>query len=110
MEFPPSSAGTALASAPSPRGGREPTTAELIERLPALEIIANFGVGYDSVDLPAAVQRGIVVTNTPRVLDDEVADFTVGLLLAAVRRLPQADRWVRTGRWLDPKRPSLVRP
>ena len=90
--------------------GREPTTAELIERLPALEIIANFGVGYDTVDLRAAVRRGIVVTNTPRVLDDEVADFTVGLLLATVRRLPQADRWVRTGRWLEapfPLSPTL---
>jgi len=81
--------------------GREPTTAALIDQLPALEIIANFGVGYDSINLPAAVRRGVVVTNTPRVLDDEVADLAVGLLLATVRRLPQADRWVRSGRWLE---------
>jgi lactate dehydrogenase-like 2-hydroxyacid dehydrogenase len=90
--------------------GREPTPAALIEELPALEIIANFGVGYDSIDLAAAVRRGVIVTNTPRVLDDEVADFTVGLLLAVVRRLPQADRWVRAGRWLDahfPLSPTL---
>jgi lactate dehydrogenase-like 2-hydroxyacid dehydrogenase len=90
--------------------GREPTTAALIDDLPALEIIANFGVGYDSIDLAAAVRRGIVVTNTPDVLDDEVADFTVGLLLATVRRLPQADRWVREGRWLErpfPLTPTL---
>lgn len=79
--------------------GRERTTAALVDELPALEIIANFGVGYDSVDVAAAVRRGVVVTNTPGVLDDEVADFTVGLLLATVRRLPQADRFVREGRW-----------
>ncbi len=81
--------------------GRELTTAALIDQLPALEIIANFGVGYDSINLPAAVRRGVVVTNTPRVLDDEVADLAVGLLLATVRKLPQADRWVRAGRWLE---------
>jgi lactate dehydrogenase-like 2-hydroxyacid dehydrogenase len=90
--------------------GREPTTAALIDQLPALEIIANFGVGYDTIDLPAAVRRGVIVTNTPGVLDDEVADFAVGLLLATVRRLPQADRWLRTGQWLKapfPLSPSL---
>lgn len=81
--------------------GREPAGAELIARLPALEIIANFGVGYDSVDVAAAARRGVVVTNTPDVLDDEVADFAVGLLLATVRRLPQADRWLRAGAWLE---------
>ncbi len=80
--------------------GRERTDAKLIEQLPALEIIANFGVGYDSIEVDAAVRRGLVVTNTPDVLNDEVADFTVGLLLATVRRLPQADRFVREGRWL----------
>jgi lactate dehydrogenase-like 2-hydroxyacid dehydrogenase len=81
--------------------GRERTDAALIERLPALEIVANFGVGYDSIDLAAALRRGIVVTNTPDVLDDEVADFTVGLLLATVRRLPQAERFLRAGRWRE---------
>jgi lactate dehydrogenase-like 2-hydroxyacid dehydrogenase len=79
--------------------GRVPTTAELIEKLPRLELIANFGVGYDSIDVAAAAQRGIMVTNTPGVLNDEVADFTVGLLLATIRRLPQADAHVRSGRW-----------
>lgn len=68
-------------------------------RLPALEIVANFGVGYDNVDAAAAAARGIVVTNTPGVLDEEVADLTLGLLLATVRRLPQADRYLRDGRW-----------
>ncbi len=79
--------------------GRVPTTAGLLGRLPKLELIANFGVGYDSVDVAAAAQRGIVVTNTPDVLNDEMGDFTIGLLLATIRRLPQADRHVREGHW-----------
>lgn len=70
-----------------------------MDRLPALEIISSFGVGYDNVDAVAAAERGIVVTNTPGVLDDEVADLTIGLLLATLRQLPQADRFVREGRW-----------
>ena len=81
--------------------GRDRLDAALLARLPALEIIANFGVGYDSIDLDAAARRGIVVTNTPDVLNDEVADLAVALLLATVRRLPQADRFVRSGRWLQ---------
>jgi len=81
--------------------GRDRLDAALLARLPALEIIANFGVGYDSIDVDAAARRGIVVTNTPEVLNDEVADFAVALLLATVRRLPQADRFVRSGRWLQ---------
>ena len=81
--------------------GRDRFDAALLARLPALEIIANFGVGYDSIDLDAAARRGIVVTNTPDVLNDEVADLAVALLLATVRRLPQADRFVRSGRWLQ---------
>lgn len=81
-----------------------------LDRLPALEIIASFGVGYDNVDAPAAASRGVVVTNTPGVLDDEVADLAVGLLLATLRRIPQADRFVRDGRWPDgafPLSPTL---
>jgi lactate dehydrogenase-like 2-hydroxyacid dehydrogenase len=82
----------------------------LLDHLPALEIIASFGVGYDNVDVAAATQRGLVVTNTPGVLDDEVADFTIGLLLATLRQIPQADRFVRDGRWLQgtfPLSPTL---
>ncbi|WP_142846458.1 2-hydroxyacid dehydrogenase [Telmatospirillum sp. J64-1] len=75
--------------------------AGLIARLPALEIVANFGVGYDRVDVAAAAARNIVVTNTPDVLTEEVADFTLGLMLATVRRIPQADRYLRAGRWLE---------
>jgi lactate dehydrogenase-like 2-hydroxyacid dehydrogenase len=75
----------------------------LMDRLPKLELIANFGVGYDAVDAGAAAARGIVVTNTPDVLTDEVADLAVGLVLATIRRLPQADRYLREGHW--PKAP-----
>ncbi|MFD1033479.1 2-hydroxyacid dehydrogenase [Sphingomonas hankookensis] len=81
-----------------------------LDRFPALEIVASFGVGYDNVDASAAADRGIVVTNTPGVLDDEVADLAVGLLLATLRRIPQADRFVREGRWADgafPLSPTL---
>ncbi|MCW8306597.1 2-hydroxyacid dehydrogenase [Acidiphilium sp. PA] len=81
--------------------GRSPTNEALMARLPKLELIANFGVGYDSIDAAAAARRGIVVTNTPDVLNDEMGDFTVGLLLATVRALPQAERHLRAGHWLD---------
>jgi lactate dehydrogenase-like 2-hydroxyacid dehydrogenase len=75
--------------------------AALMDSLPKLEIIASFGVGYDHVDAAEAARRGIIVTNTPDVLNDEVADTALGLLLATVRQLPQADRYVREGRWLE---------
>lgn len=77
-----------------------PVTADLIARLPALEVIAHFGVGVDSVDVEAARARDIRVTNTPGVLNDAVAELGVGLILALARRLPQADRFVREGGWL----------
>ncbi|MBN9530048.1 MAG: 2-hydroxyacid dehydrogenase [Alphaproteobacteria bacterium] len=78
-----------------------PVDADLIARLPALEIVSNFGVGYDGVDTAACAAAGVVVTNTPDELTDEVADLALGLLLATVRELPQADRYVRAGRWLE---------
>lgn len=71
----------------------------LLARLPKVEIVANFGVGYDTVDAAAAAARGVIVTNTPDVLNEEVADLTLGLLLATVREIPQADRFVRAGGW-----------
>jgi lactate dehydrogenase-like 2-hydroxyacid dehydrogenase len=73
--------------------------AALLDRLPGLQIVANFGVGYDSVDVDAATERGVVVTNTPGVLDDEVADTALALLLMTVRELGQAERYLRAGRW-----------
>jgi lactate dehydrogenase-like 2-hydroxyacid dehydrogenase len=75
--------------------------AALMQKLPKLEIIGSFGVGYDAVDAKWAGEHGIVVTNTPDVLNEEVADTALGLLLATVRQLPQADRYVRAGRWTE---------
>jgi lactate dehydrogenase-like 2-hydroxyacid dehydrogenase len=71
-----------------------------IDSLPKLEIVAGFGVGYDYIDVGYAAKKGIMVTNTPDVLTEEVADLTLGLMLATVRELPQADRYLREGRWL----------
>jgi len=73
--------------------------ADLMDRLPNLEIIAGFGVGYDSIDTAAARARDIRVTNTPDVLNDAVAELAIGLMIALARRIPQADRFVREGRW-----------
>jgi lactate dehydrogenase-like 2-hydroxyacid dehydrogenase len=73
--------------------------AAFIDALPNLEIIANMGVGYDGVDAGHAAARGIMVTNTPDVLTEEVADTTIGLLLNTVRELPKAEQWLREGRW-----------
>lgn len=73
--------------------------AGLIAALPKLELIASFGVGYDSVDVAAAQARGVRVTNTPDVLNDAVAELTIGLMVALARRLPQSDAYVRAGRW-----------
>ncbi len=79
-------------------------TTELISdkfmaRFPRLQIISSFGVGYDHIDAKSAGARGIIVTNTPEVLTEEVADTALGLLLCTVRELPQSDRFVRAGKW-----------
>jgi lactate dehydrogenase-like 2-hydroxyacid dehydrogenase len=79
-------------------GGK--VTASLMEKLPKLEIIANSGVGYDSIDTVAAKARNIRVTNTPNVLNDAVAEITLGLMIALARQIPQADRYIRDGKWL----------
>jgi lactate dehydrogenase-like 2-hydroxyacid dehydrogenase len=73
--------------------------AALVERLPRLGIIATCGVGYDGIPVQLAARRGIVVANTPDVLNAAVAELCVGMLLALLRRLPQADRYVRAGAW-----------
>jgi lactate dehydrogenase-like 2-hydroxyacid dehydrogenase len=75
------------------------TPASVMDALPRLKLIANFGVGYDGVDVKHAAGKGIIVTNTPDVLDEEVADTTIGLLLNTIRLLPQAENWLRAGRW-----------
>ena len=79
--------------------GHAPFGAEQMDLLPALRIIANFGVGYDAIDTAAAAARGIRVTNTPDVLNDDVADLAVALLLAQGRRIVQGSDWVRSGHW-----------
>jgi len=76
---------------------------ELMQRLPALELVATFGVGVDAIDLDYARSRGVRVTNTPDVLTNDVADLAIGLLLAVSRKIALGDRWVRDGRW--PKGP-----
>lgn len=78
-----------------------PSDDALMARLPKLKLISSFGVGYDAIDAAAAGRRGIIVTNTPDVLTEEVADTALGLLLSTIRELPQADRYLRAGKWLD---------
>ncbi|KQV66229.1 2-hydroxyacid dehydrogenase [Rhizobium sp. Root1220] len=73
--------------------------AAAIDALPNVEVISSFGVGYDGVDAKHAASTGIVVTNTPDVLNDEVADTAIGLLLNAIRELPRAENWLRAGNW-----------
>tara|TARA_R110002020_G_scaffold84230_2_gene208789 strand:- start:1188 stop:2162 length:975 start_codon:yes stop_codon:yes gene_type:complete len=73
--------------------------AGFIDAFPNLKIIANFGVGYDIVDARHAATRGVMVTNTPDVLSDEVADTTIGLLLNTLREFPKAEAYLRAGRW-----------
>ena len=71
----------------------------LMEALPNLEIIASFGVGYDNIDTATAKAKNIRVTNTPDVLNDAVAELTIGLMISLARRIPQSDQFVRQGKW-----------
>jgi len=70
-----------------------------LELFPRLRVVANFGVGYDRIDIPRCIARGVVVTNTPGVLDDATADLAFALILATRRRLVEGDRLVRSGGW-----------
>jgi hydroxypyruvate reductase len=81
-------------------GGHRPIDGKLMDALPKLKLIANFGVGVDSIDLAAAKARGIAVTNTPDVLTDEVADLAIALVIDAARGISASDRFVRAGQWL----------
>ena len=80
-------------------GGESKIPADVIGSLPALEVISVMGLGYDGVDVAAAKARGVMVTHTPDVLNDDVADLAIGLMLCAARQLPAADRYVRAGEW-----------
>jgi len=73
--------------------------AEMISACPKLRLICNMGVGYNNIDIAAARLQKIMVTNTPSVTDDAVADLAMGLMIAAARRLPKADGFVRSGQW-----------
>nr|WP_272211920.1 2-hydroxyacid dehydrogenase [Marinicella sp. W31]MDC2877810.1 2-hydroxyacid dehydrogenase [Marinicella sp. W31] len=85
--------------------GHQGPDANVIQALPRLELIASFGVGYDGIDVGAARTAGIHVTNTPDVLNDCVAEMTLGLMLSLARDLPNADRYVREGHWADAQYP-----
>lgn len=80
-------------------GGESKVPRSLMDQLPALEMVSIMGVGYDGVDVAAALDKRIPVTHTPGVLNDEVADLAIGLMLSVARRIPLADRYVRAGRW-----------
>jgi glyoxylate reductase len=77
----------------------DPVSAEVLETAADLKVIANIAVGYDNIDVAAARARGVVVTNTPDVLTEAVAEFTWGLILASARRIVEGDRLVRRGEW-----------
>src|SRR5580704_8053823 len=74
---------------------------ELMARFPKLEIVASFGVGYDHMDVKWAAAHDVVLTNTPDVLTEEVADTALGLLLCTVREFSQAERYLRAGKWVE---------
>lgn len=91
--------GEALAEADGFIAGVDRITAAVLARAPRLKVIARYGVGVDGVDLAAATERGILVTNTPGANTESVADLAFGLMLALARRIPFADRQVKGGQW-----------
>lgn len=99
----PDRAAALKAAAPKVRAlahtGHAKVDAALMDALPKLEIIANFGVGVDQIDLDAAKARGITVTNTANALNDCVADCALALVLNTLRKFPQADKYLHAGRW-----------
>lgn len=82
---------------------------EHLDRLPNLGAVVNFGVGYDSTDVSEAYRRGVVVSNTPDVLTDCVADMALGLVIDVMRGLSAADRFVRRGDWANGQTRALAR-
>jgi lactate dehydrogenase-like 2-hydroxyacid dehydrogenase len=82
-------------------GGESKIDGSYMALFPALEMISVCGVGYDGIDVAAAKKRGIMVTHTPEVLNDDVADLALGLLLSVARKIPAADRFTRNADWLD---------
>jgi lactate dehydrogenase-like 2-hydroxyacid dehydrogenase len=88
--------------------GLRPTGKPVLSRFPKLEIVSSFGVGYDHVDSAYAKEHGIVVTNTPDVLTEEVADTAIGLLISVLREFLKADRYLRSGLWTTQDYPLSV--
>ena len=82
-------------------GGHTKVDSALLTAFNQAEIVASFGVGYDHIDAATAAKRGVVVTNTPDVLSGEVADLAIGLLIATIRQIPQAERYIRDGHWQE---------
>ena len=82
-------------------GGEAKIDKALMDQLPALEMISICGVGYDGVDVPAAIARGVPVTHTPEVLNDDVADLAIALMLSIGRQVPQSDKFVRANQWVN---------
>ncbi|RDW18376.1 bifunctional glyoxylate/hydroxypyruvate reductase B [Oceanobacillus arenosus] len=72
---------------------------DLLEQAPNLKIVCNASVGYDNLDVQALTERGIMATNTPKVLNETVADTVMGLILSTARRMPELDHWVKSGHW-----------
>lgn len=89
-------------------GGDAGLPNRVIDALPALRIISSYGVGYDRIDAVHAAERGIIVTHTPEVLDDEVANTTIALLLAVTRRIVAYDHYIRQGNWAKHGSPPLT--
>ena len=98
--------GAFTAMATSARSGAD---AKLMDALPQLRVISNFGVGYETIDVEAARNRGIAVANTPDVLTDCVADLAIGLMIDVARGLSAADRFVRRGAWTKGQFPLATR-
>ncbi len=86
----------------------DPIDAEVFEAAPKLRIVAQYAVGYDNIDVKEATKRGIYVTNTPGVLTETTADFAFALLMAAARRVVEADRYVREGKWKVAWHPMMM--
>src|SRR5207249_7822305 len=86
-----------------------PITADVMARMPKCRIIARYGIGVDTIDLDAATQAGIIVTNNPTYCIEEVAEHTMALLLACARKIPFYDRMVRSGRWEVPPGKPIYR-
>jgi lactate dehydrogenase-like 2-hydroxyacid dehydrogenase len=82
-------------------GSKKRMDGAYLGQFPKLEFVSNFGVGYDGVDAEWCGKNRIVVSNTPGVLSDEVADLAIGLLLATIRQIPQSDAYVRRGEWVS---------